>query len=66
MMVKALNSFVGSVNGIKYRVAAGDVLELPAGADWLRAGLVEVVAEPEAPEVVAEPEAPKRKKAKGG
>ncbi len=64
MMVKALNSFVGSVNGAKYRVAAGDVLELPDGADWLRAGLVEVVAEPEAVEVVAEPEAvkPARKK----
>ncbi len=63
MKVKALNSFVGTVNGIKYRVAAGDVLDLPDGADWLRAGLVEVEPEPEAEPT---PEAPKpaRKKAK--
>lgn len=63
MKVRALNSFSDSVYGTR---AAGDEFELPDGADWLRAGLVEVVAEPEAAaevvEVAAEPEAPKRKR----
>ena len=58
MKVKALNSFVGTVNGVKHRVAADDVFELPEGADWLRAGLVEAVPEPES-EQAPEPEAPK-------
>ena len=46
MKVKALISFSDSVHGTR---AGGDVFELPEGADWLRAGLVEVVPEPEAP-----------------
>jgi hypothetical protein len=60
MRVRALTSFVGRVDGRKYIVKAGDVLTLPEGADWLRAGLVEA-AEP-APEL--EPEKPVKKKAK--
>ena len=43
MKVRALNSFSDSVYGTR---AAGDEFELPDGADWLRAGLVEVVTEP--------------------
>lgn len=63
MKVKALNSFSDSVYGT---CAAGAVFELPEGADWLRAGLVEVVAEPEVVEVVAEPEAAKPARKKKG
>lgn len=40
MRVKALKSFVGAANGQKYRVTEGDEFDLPAGVDWLKAGLV--------------------------
>lgn len=43
MQVKARISFVSTIDGKKYRVQAGDELELPDGADWLRAGLVTAV-----------------------
>lgn len=43
MKVKALIGFVGTVAGTKHRVQAGDELEMPKGADWLDAGLVEQV-----------------------
>jgi hypothetical protein len=46
MQVKALVSFVSNLNGKKYRVQAGDELELPKGADWLAAGLVEALDQP--------------------
>lgn len=64
MKVKALVSFVDGLYSGNH--AAGEVFDLPDGTDWLRAGLVEVVSEPEA-EPAPEPEAPKpsRKKAKG-
>ena len=55
MKVKALISFSDSVHGTR---AAGDVFYLPEGVDWLRAGLVEAVPEPES-EQAPEPEAPK-------
>jgi len=70
MKVKALNSFSDSVYGTR---AAGDEFELPAGADWLRAGLVEVVVEPEVeaapviePEAAPEVQAPKPSRKKKG
>ena len=44
MKVKVLIGFVSTIEGIKYRVQAGDELELPKGADWVKAGLVEPVA----------------------
>lgn len=44
MKVRALNSFSDSVHGTH---AAGDEFWLPVGVDWLSAGLVEVVTEPE-------------------
>lgn len=64
MKVKVLLSFSDSVHGSH---SEGAVIDLPEGVDWLRAGLVEALAEPEA-EPTPEPEAPKptRKKAKGG
>jgi hypothetical protein len=42
VLVRALKSFGGS-DGRGHRVhhSAGDIFELPDGADWLRAGLVE-------------------------
>ncbi len=45
MRVVALVSFAG--NGIT--VARGAVIEMPDGADWLKAGLVAPVAEPAEP-----------------
>ncbi len=42
MRVVALVSFAG--NGIT--VARGAVVEMPEGADWLKAGLVALVTEP--------------------
>lgn len=54
MQVRALVSFVDMEHGGR---EAGKVFALPEGADWLRAGLVEVVAEPEA-EPTAEPDVP--------
>ncbi len=62
MKVKALNSFSDSVYGTR---AAGAVFDLPDGVDWLRAGLVEVVVEPEV-EAAPEVQAPKPSRKKKG
>ena len=43
MRVKAVIGFVATIDGVKYRVQAGDELEMPKGADWLQAGFVEAV-----------------------
>jgi hypothetical protein len=43
MKVKALKSFGGSMYG---HYPEGAIFELPAGVDWLKAGLVEEVKEP--------------------
>jgi hypothetical protein len=41
MLVQALTSFVALVGGGQsLTVRAGDVVEMPEGADWERAGLV--------------------------
>lgn len=40
MKVQANVSFVGSVDGTKFRANEGDIFELPNGVDWLNAGLV--------------------------
>lgn len=48
MRVKAVTSFVATIGGVKYRVQAGDELEMPKGADWLQAGFV-AAAEESAP-----------------
>lgn len=50
MLVKALKSFGGQ--GV--HVSEGQVFELPEGSDWLRAGLVEVVEQPQQEAAVAE------------
>jgi predicted flap endonuclease-1-like 5' DNA nuclease len=39
MKVIAAIPFVARVNGLKFRAGTGDVLEMPAGADWVRVGL---------------------------
>ncbi len=39
MKVEAVLAFVAWIDGKKYRAQAGDVLEMPAGADWVRVGL---------------------------
>lgn len=44
--VRGLTGFVSTIDGVKYRVQAGDELDLPEGADWLKAGLVEQVEAP--------------------
>jgi len=49
MKVRALVSFVSNLNGQKYRVQQKQVVEMPKGADWLRAGFVEPVEEPKRP-----------------
>jgi hypothetical protein len=41
MKVKALCGFVGTHDGVKYRAQPGDTLDMPRGADWIKAGLVE-------------------------
>jgi len=43
MKVKALIGFVSTIDGEKYRAKAGDVLDLPKGADWVKAGLVKKI-----------------------
>ncbi len=56
MKVKVLVSFFGTAGAH----SQGDIIELPDGVDWLRAGLVEALPEPEAePAPTPEPEAPK-------
>lgn len=47
MRVRALVSFAGSVNGCSYAANRGEIVEMPEGADWLRAGLVQVVEDGE-------------------
>lgn len=59
MKVKVLISFSDSVHGTR---AEGDVIELPEGVDWLRAGFVAPVE----PEPAPEPEAPKPARKKKG
>lgn len=45
MKVRVLKSF----GGVNFRASSGDIIELPEGVDWLRAGLVEpFIEEPEA------------------
>ena len=45
MQVQAMVSFGAMINGEMLAVRAGEVLALPAGADWLTAGLVIPFAE---------------------
>lgn len=46
MRVRAVRSFVARLSdGRTFRAVAGDEFELPGGVDWLRAGLVEEVAD---------------------
>jgi hypothetical protein len=39
MLVQAMTSFVAIIGGQMMTVRAGEVLELPEGADWLTANL---------------------------
>lgn len=49
MKVKALVSFVSTLDNVKHRIQAGQEFDLPKGADWLGAGLVELVEPEEKP-----------------
>ena len=59
MKVTILRSFVGYVGKTKHRCQVGEVVEMPEGADWVRAGLAAVV-----PTVVLPDEERPRKSAK--
>lgn len=64
MKVRALKSFVANMpNGHKYRAEIGDVLEMPSGADWLTAGLVEAVVLDPKPESKSVNRSPRRQQA---
>ncbi len=69
MKVVALISFVSRIDGKKYQPDAGDELDMPKGADWLKAGLVrkkstaKKAAAPESASVSA-PESAVKSKAK--
>lgn len=69
MKVIATVSFVSRIGGTKYRPNEGDELDMPKGADWLKAGLVvkkSTAKKPAAPESasVQAPEAAVKPKAK--
>ncbi len=58
MKVKALRGFSAFVDGSMVCASEGQVLELPKGADWLRAGLVVPAEEgAEAEDAATEPPA---------
>jgi len=57
MRVRALIAFAGVVRGEMIRVGAGEVIDLPAGVDWLKAGLVEELSESEETAELAMPDA---------
>lgn len=44
MRVRALVAFAGRVDGSTISVVAGQEFDLPAGVDWLEAGLVVLLA----------------------
>ena len=52
--VRALRSFAARIGETSWSIRKGHVYDLPPTADWLRAGLVELV---EAPKSAAEPPA---------
>lgn len=58
MKVKAIKGFVGMVNGQPVPWPEGQVGEMPAGADWIKAGLVEAV-DPEQPKAAPRPKGKK-------
>lgn len=62
MKVRALTTFGGTdAIGNPVHVSAGDIFELPDGVDWLRAGLVVAIEEPEAATVEVPERATKAK-----
>lgn len=63
MQVVALVSFVAMVNGASMPVRVGSVVEMPDGADWLRAGLVALMDAPFPPVETAVAEMPGVEKA---
>jgi hypothetical protein len=52
MKVKALKGFTAFVGEDSVSASEGQVLEMPAGADWIKAGLA-IAVEGELPDVVA-------------
>lgn len=52
-MVRALVSFVATVGELKFRPVQGQILRMPAGADWVWAGLAEPVDSTGVPETAA-------------
>lgn len=43
MKVIAKRAFVDTIDGVKYRPEVGETIDMPAGADWIQAGLVDQV-----------------------
>jgi len=54
MIVRALVPFAARINGNMLNFQAGQLLELPAGVDWLAAGLVAPVPGEEVETAVAD------------
>ena len=77
MKVIALVSFVSRIDGQTYRPAQGDEIDMPKGADWVKAGLAKKKsitkkakapesASVETPESAVQPRATKKRDAKKG
>jgi hypothetical protein len=43
VLVKARQSFASLINGEIHQITKGKIISLPKGADWVKAGLVEVL-----------------------
>lgn len=56
MQVLAIVPFAAMVNGQSVVARAGDIVEMPDGADWVRAGLATVVEVVEVESATAEPD----------
>ena len=53
--VQAVKGFVDQIDGVKYRVTEGQVLELPKGASWLDVGFVVPAKEQEVETATRQP-----------
>ncbi len=53
ILVKAKQSFASMTNGEVFQVTKGKILSLPKDADWVKAGLVEVLGKGSEPETAS-------------
>jgi len=53
VLVRAKQSFASMTNGEVFQVTKGKILALPKGADWVKAGLVEVLGKGSDPETTS-------------